>query len=288
MVIVFSAFKIIGILLLVFALVMAVILLVPVLYTFDGNIDEGDYTFRVNWFFKLIRFRFRYQEKMEAILWILFVKLDFTDPEKKEKREKRKAKRAAKKKKKSDREKEKKRKALEKEREKNRREINLDPESETVSGQMQDGEREAKFTAEAATIVEEGSEAAGIKIPENVKKALHILRAVYESQVFDAVFPRLQIFLLHIRPRQLKGHVEFGFSDPATTGQVLGAIAVIPFLFGTELSIYPDFETEKTYVSGNVHVKGRMFLIHLVIFMIRLLLDKKVRRFLSMARRKKK
>lgn len=280
MVILISVLKVFLFLLLTLAVLFAVVLLFPVTYRFDGDIDHGKYLFRIRWLFGLIRFRFRYEKKAEAVLHILFVKLDFTDPAKKEKQKKRKAKRAAKKKRKKDRKKAKKQKALEREREKNRREIRLD--EETV------GAPDMEKAAETASATEERAEAAGIRIPDNVKKFLGILRTVHDSRVFGAVLPKLQIFLLHIRPRQLQGQIGFGFADPSLTGKVLGAAAAVPFLFGTDLSVCPDFDTEKTYVSGEVHVRGHMFVLHLLGFFIRLISDKQVRGFLSALRRKKK
>lgn len=270
MIILFTILKLIGILALVLAVVLAAVLFFPVSYLFDADIDNGDYQFRINWLFRIVRFRFRYREKAEAVLRILFVKTDFMDPEKKEKRARRKAKKAERKKKK-----------LERKRRKDRSAIDLDPDGEVPCPAGEDGQA-------AARTAEDAEQKDGTGLLQSIKKIFHILRSVYENRVFGSVFPGLQVLLMRIRPRQLSGRVEFGFADPSVTGEVLGAVAMVPFLLGTELAICPDFDTEKTYAGGKVHIRGRMFVIHPLIFLIRMIADKNVRAFLGTLRRKKK
>ena len=66
-----------------------------------------------------------------------------------------------------------------------------------------------------------------------------------------------------------------GTGDPASTGQMIGAIAAVYGFFPEKLNITPDFE-EKRY-EGNLHVKGKLRLIHVVVIAIRLIADKNVR-----------
>ena len=73
--------KIIGIVLCVIIGILAVILFVPVCYEVDADIDEMDYTVRARWLGWLIRFEFRWKEKVHAVLKILWFVIDFTDPE---------------------------------------------------------------------------------------------------------------------------------------------------------------------------------------------------------------
>ncbi|MCD8217447.1 MAG: DUF2953 domain-containing protein [Clostridiales bacterium] len=123
------------------------------------------------------------------------------------------------------------------------------------------------------------------------QKVLGILRTVartggraLEYDIPDAIWPGLQVFLFRIRPRQVRGTLEFGFSDPATTGQIVGGLAMIPLLYQTDLRILPDFETEQTYISGNFYAKGHMMLFHVVMLLIRWIRQKNVRVFIGAAR----
>lgn len=292
MVIFLLILKIIGIVLLVLACIIALILFVPVFYEFDGDIDEGRYTVRISWLLRAVRFRFQFHEKAEAVLWILFFRYDFTDPVKKEQRQKRKDKKAARKRarkeKKYKNKKEKRQSSREKEREKAHREINLEeelPEKQDSTDAGQSSGNPPGFGKKDAAAGEFKDIAGGIA--EKLSGAVRLIRFVRENQILGMIWPKLQIFLIRIRPRQLRGQIQFGFSDPATTGQVLGGIAMIPFLYQTELVVNPDFEAEKAYVSGNIYIKGRMHLIHFIILIVKVLLDKNMRSFLSSLRKNK-
>ena len=295
MMIFLAILKGVGIVLLVLAVIAGVFLFFPVSYEFAGCIEEGSYRFRLNWLFRLIRFRFYYRKKADAVLWILFFPLNFTDPKAKERRKCRKEKRTDRKRKKAtkkhSRKKKKQKKAYQKRREKNRSKIQLEEDSSTSTSPLTPPEEgtscaDGEKLVRAAVTVEETAEDAGIRMPQGVRNVLHIIRSLYESEIFGVLFPKLQVFLIRICPKRLGGHLEFGFSDPALTGQVLGAAAAIPFLFSTDLEIFPDFETEKSYISGSVYLKGRMYGIHLVLFLLHVFRDKKIRKFISAIRGK--
>lgn len=331
MVIFLSILKIAGIVLFVLACVLAVILLVPVFYEFEGNIDEARYTVHVSWLFRIVRFRFQFHEKAEAVLRILFLRFDFTDPAEREKRRKKKARREARKREKDARKHKKKRdrriKSRIKKRDKAHAEINLDTEAAEIKPDIKGnktepdvkkaeiksksdaGENEAEPDSKRTDIHskpdaegnESRTEGAGASVEEKssgekeekdsvaakILNALNLLRFLHDNQIIGMIWPKLQIFLIRIRPRKLKGEIQFGFDDPASTGQVLGGIAMIPFLYQTDLRIEPDFEAEKTYVSGYVYTKGHILCIHLIILVIRMLLDKNIRSFLGSMRKKK-
>lgn len=291
--------KIIGIVLLVLACILALILFIPIFYEFDGDIDEGRYTVRISWLLRAVRFRFQFHEKVEAVLQILFFRYDFTDPVKKEQRQRRKDKKAARKRareeKKYKNKREKKQRSRKKEREKAHQKINLGEElSENSQFETRESSQTKKPALEKAETFEY-KQYAGTRqikdiaggIAEKATGAIGVIRFMREHQILGIIWPKLQIFLIRIRPRQLRGQIQFGFSDPATTGQVLGGIAMIPFLYQTEIVIRPDFESEKAYVSGNIYTKGRMHLIHFIILIVKLLLDKNIRSFLGNLRKKK-
>jgi len=124
-----------------------------------------------------------------------------------------------------------------------------------------------------------------------LQKVFGVLRTVtrtagraLEYDISDAIWPGLQIFLFRIRPRRVRGTLEFGFSDPSATGKIVGGLALIPLFYQTDLRVVPDFETEQTYFSGNFYAKGYMMLFHVVMLLIRWIRQKNVRVFIGAAR----
>ena len=60
----------------------------------------------------------------------------------------------------------------------------------------------------------------------------------------------------HIMPRKVKGHIRYGFGDPAKTGQITGYISMLPFVYHKKLFLEPDFENKIT--EGHISLKGHI------------------------------
>ena len=100
------------------------------------------------------------------------------------------------------------------------------------------------------------------------------------------VWRQAKAMIRHILPQKASGQITFGFDDPATTGSVLAACSVLYALYGTELTITPDFEN--AVIDGNLQMKGRIRAGALAVRTVRVLIDrnlwrmiKKVRKFLE-------
>ncbi len=241
--------NIIGILLLVLIVLLILVLLYPISYKGEVDIDRKQGALRVNWLFRLIRFRAAFGEQASLVLSVVFFSLDFLDEKKKEKRKKKKAKKALKKQKK----KEKKKK------------------------QTEDDPQEEKSKPEVLLD----------KVVTGSQKGSRLVTLVMDLDLPDVLFPGVAIFLYHLRLRTLKGEISFGFADPATTGRVTGVLAAIPAIYDTQLALSPDFETEETYVRGTLSFAGRLRLIHVVILLIRWMGQKEFRLFLSALKKAK-
>jgi hypothetical protein len=283
MVIVLTILKIVGIVLLVLACLIALILFFPIRYEFTADIDEGSYTMQLGWLFRLVGFRFRYQKNIQAILRILFIRIDLIKL--KNQKERKKAKKRSGKK-----EKKKRLTKQEKKRKKARKRVNLEEES------VESDRKAADISTETQIKVKDTSESVQTKakrklsfseIREKISGVTGMIKMFREKELFSIVWPKLSVFLIRIHPRKLRGSIQFGFDDPAMTGQVLGVVAAIPFIYQTDLSICPDFETDKNYISGNVYMKGRMHVIHLVQLVVGILLDKRVRSVIHTIRKQK-
>ena len=82
--------------------------------------------------------------------------------------------------------------------------------------------------------------------------------------------------LKYIWPTSIRGQIIFGTGDPATTGQIIGGISMLPLVYKKGLAIRPDFEEQ--CLRGEGTAKGRIRLVYLVRVAIRLYFDKEVRR----------
>lgn len=335
MMIFFTILKIIGIVFCIILGIIAVVLFVPVCYELDADIDQKEFKARVHWLGGLIRFEFRWKEKANAVLKILWFVIDFTDPEavatrkaKKEakarKKQLKQQKKEAKERKKQVRQNEKEkqqaaadRDARAQQREEFRRQQGEAVESENRAEDSDSSGETEEITERADKVVKKSNENVSAEqedirsenvneeekqsvldklksahgkansIKDKVKSGIAVIRFLREQELIPAVWVKLKVFLLHIRPRVLQGHLKFGLSNPADTGQVLGGIAMVPLFYQTELQIEPDFEAEDNYIQGQVYSRGHMCCIHLVILIIRLLRDKKIRNMIHAIRENK-
>ncbi len=102
------------------------------------------------------------------------------------------------------------------------------------------------------------------------------LLKVYHSKRFEIAKTDLKRYigklLQIIKPYDLEGNIHFGMDDPATTGEILGGLALILPLYQNYLTICPDFE--KACLDGALKGKGRIFLGAVVILGIKILFNK--------------
>ena len=94
-----------------------------------------------------------------------------------------------------------------------------------------------------------------------------------------------QIFRLlkHVLPKKMRGRIQFGFDDPATTGKILTYISPFYGWYAKSVTIEPVFD-EKV-LEGELHLKGRIRAAALLWFVVRILLNKnfrvQIRKFLK-------
>lgn len=72
-------------------------------------------------------------------------------------------------------------------------------------------------------------------------------------------FPGL---IRHIGPRKIKGHVRYGFDEPATTGQVTGYLSLLPFMYQKNFFPEPDFYNK--VLEGEISIRGRLQLGYII------------------------
>ncbi len=94
------------------------------------------------------------------------------------------------------------------------------------------------------------------------------------------------IYLLeHLKPKYLYANLNFSTGDPATTGQAIGILSLLPIMYRHDVHIYPDFMAETCYIQGKFALKGHMQLRHVLLIFIRIIRDKNIRRMIHRIRK---
>lgn len=119
------------------------------------------------------------------------------------------------------------------------------------------------------------------KIKNVIKQVVQEIRDEQNRVAIKLVLSELKRLLLHIAPRRVRADIRFGMDDPSTTGQILGGISVLPFVYRYKLKLQPDFSTEYTYFNGNFDLKGHIRGIHMVVLAIHLFKDKNVQHIIA-------
>lgn len=112
----------------------------------------------------------------------------------------------------------------------------------------------------------------GIDIKEKLEKWIEILTRERTKTAVGKAKRQICRLLKHILPRKWNAYVNFGFEDPALTGQILGYYWMFIGLWAERLICVPDFE-HKTF-SGNIRAKGHIQVFQLIYAAYQFLFDK--------------
>jgi Protein of unknown function (DUF2953). len=102
------------------------------------------------------------------------------------------------------------------------------------------------------------------KIYDKLKKVWEIKRRIFDflnkpenKRAFIIIKDSLIKLLKHIRPRKLKVNAHVGFEDPANTGLLTGAVAVLYSFYNKGLVFIPNFN--ESIIDIEYNVKGRVY-----------------------------
>ncbi len=90
----------------------------------------------------------------------------------------------------------------------------------------------------------------------------------YTIRTIERVKKALISILKMMAPKKGKGYLHIGLNDPADTGELLGMVSPFYWLYERWLTIDPDFN--KKVLEGDLHIKGRLILIVIVIPAVRI------------------
>lgn len=113
------------------------------------------------------------------------------------------------------------------------------------------------------------------------KELWHTMTQEENKETAKSALGELIYLLKHFRVRKIQSELTFSAGDPALTGQVLGVLCLMPFLYQKGVHITPDFEAEKWYVRGRINGTGHMRLVHVLRSLIRLWKDENIRKLIK-------
>ncbi|MCQ2496763.1 MAG: DUF2953 domain-containing protein [Lachnospiraceae bacterium] len=89
------------------------------------------------------------------------------------------------------------------------------------------------------------------------------------------IWEKVKLILKREMPKKLKGHISYGFDNPATTGYVTGLASVFIGLWDGHFEISPNFEQKE--LDADVDFKGRIRLIGILVPLAKVWFNKDVK-----------
>lgn len=120
------------------------------------------------------------------------------------------------------------------------------------------------------------------------KKKKKIFKSIKDEKnrlAIKILFKLLIKLLKHILPQRVKGRVEFGFEDPATTANIVGYISLLHPKYYKRVEIIPVFNNE--IIDINLDIRGRIQLVYILYILVIGFFDKNIRRLYTLYREKK-
>lgn len=261
--ILFIVLKIIGILLCVILFLVLLLLLHPVFYSVKGEVEEEvSIKGSVWWLFQILRLEFQYEEEFTYQIRIFGIRKEASSKADSEECQ--------------------------------------EPKSES-------GPKERTGTQTDDLNSMESSSADNTAVEEPVDHNRSLARAdkrhrgrnmidffsVLKQEISDDknrmavahIWKELRYLLRHLKPNYIRADMSFSTGDPASTGEVIGVISLIPMVYQYPVKIAPDFLSDEPYVRGRFALKGRIALLHLVCCAGRLFADRNVKRLIYKLRK---
>lgn len=110
-----------------------------------------------------------------------------------------------------------------------------------------------------------------------VNKVWTMITEEENKAILKLSFKQLIYLLKRMKPTKVNAHLLFSTTDPATTGEILGALALIKWTYKNGVHIIPDFANDQYNLEGTVFMKGTIYGFDFLLVGIRLLKNKKIR-----------
>lgn len=119
----------------------------------------------------------------------------------------------------------------------------------------------------------------GKRIKGNIKRIYSFIKNIENKKGFKKIRMEIKKVLKHIAPTKTKGYLSFGMDDPATTGKVVGGIAILYSIIGEKIQIFPNFQEK--YLELLLDLKGRVRFFTLIKSIIVLWRNKEVKNLIE-------
>lgn len=152
---------------------------------------------------------------------------------------------------------------------------------ETVHDDSYDFEQDDSFDEEFDDEPDDESEDDESDEEETESRAAEIIEMIYDEGNQRAVMLLLDKvikLLKHIKPHIKSADIDYSLGAPHITGQITGAVAMLPVTYDKNVNISPDFASEEAYAVGHIHLKGHVRLIVPVAYAIVIIANRDCRR----------
>lgn len=114
------------------------------------------------------------------------------------------------------------------------------------------------------------------EIKDNIEYYLDLFTSEHTKRTLNYGFTIVKKIFAAFKPTVLKGRFRFGFEDPSTTGKILSILAITYPIIRDKIEIIPEFDEK--IIQGNLFIKGRIFIITLLIQGWKLYFNKDIRK----------
>ncbi len=117
---------------------------------------------------------------------------------------------------------------------------------------------------------------------DQIKEVWEFLQQDNNKGLLKHILKYVDRLIRWIFPKKAYGNIEFGLDDPATTGYITGATSLIYIKTRGNFQFTPNFHEQ--VIKGAFKIKGRLYLYQPLYYIIRIIIDRRVRRMLKFLR----
>lgn len=112
-------------------------------------------------------------------------------------------------------------------------------------------------------------------LADKKEKLTDLITDEVHRNALAAVLKEIKRILRRLKPKRMEADIEYGFTDPYLTGQVLAALSMVYPFVGEHVNIQPDFENK--VLTGQVFISGKIRVLPMAALLWHLVWNKNVR-----------
>ncbi len=101
--------------------------------------------------------------------------------------------------------------------------------------------------------------------------------------VWDDCKGRLVKLFKHLKPKKFRIDLHVGMEDPSTTGMIMGIWGMLYPILGGSIYINPEFDRE--VLEGNLIIKGKIRIIHVLMVALQFYRDKRLKKLIELVKK---